>query len=151
LEKSHRIQQETGQPHDWQDDRRTAADRGFQRAERSDPVEHHCPGGERRRAGGHHPGWHAARSHHVKILQNAGLISTRKAGRNYYYSLRREVIEHLLDSLWELAPSPRPIIDSRQGSSDRRPLRRQDWAERQPTVLHQRAVNDSDEAIVLTW
>jgi DNA-binding transcriptional ArsR family regulator len=90
-------------------------------------------------------------SYHVKILQNAGLISTRKAGRNYYYSLRREVIEHLLDSLWELAPSPRPIIDSRQGSSDRRRLRRQDWAERQPTVLHQRAVNDSDEAIVLTW
>jgi DNA-binding transcriptional ArsR family regulator len=42
-------------------------------------------------------------SYHVKILQNAGLISTREEGRNYYYSLRREVIGCLVDDLWELA------------------------------------------------
>jgi len=42
-------------------------------------------------------------SYHTKILQNAGLISTRKAGRNYYYSLRRDVIRDLLQGLLDLA------------------------------------------------
>src|SRR5580704_10783922 len=48
-------------------------------------------------------------SYHIKILQNAGLIETRKAGRNYYYCLRRDVIRDLLDGLWELVPAPRLV------------------------------------------
>src|ERR1700734_4042661 len=55
-------------------------------------------------------------SYHTKILQNAGLISTRKAGRNYYYSLRRDVLRDLLDGLWELAPTPRPVVGTQNGS-----------------------------------
>src|SRR6202795_1983975 len=39
-------------------------------------------------------------SYHTKILHDAGLISTRKAGRNYYYSLCRDVLSDLLDQLW---------------------------------------------------
>src|SRR5580704_11164592 len=45
-------------------------------------------------------------SYHTKILHHAGLISVRKSGRNYYYSLRRDVLHKLLDDLWELAPRP---------------------------------------------
>ena len=48
-------------------------------------------------------------SYHTKILHHAGLISVRKSGRNYYYSLRRDVLHKLLDDLWELAPTPRPV------------------------------------------
>jgi DNA-binding transcriptional ArsR family regulator len=90
-------------------------------------------------------------SYHIKILQNAGLISTRKAGRNYYYTLRRDVIEGLADDLWELAPTPRPVIGSQKGRASRRRSARPDQAER-PAVSRQRAVNDDvEEAVVLTW
>ena len=41
--------------------------------------------------------------YHTKILYHAGLISVRKSGRNYYYSLRRDVLHKLGDALWELA------------------------------------------------
>src|SRR2546430_10573810 len=67
-------------------------------------------------------------SYHIKILQNAGLISTRKAGRNYYYSLRRDVIGELADGLWELVPTPRPVIGIGKGSPNRRLPRRPDQA-----------------------
>ena len=55
-------------------------------------------------------------SYHTKILHHAGLISVRKSGRNYYYSLRRDVLHKLLDDLWELAPTPRRTF--RQSSPD---------------------------------
>jgi DNA-binding transcriptional ArsR family regulator len=90
-------------------------------------------------------------SYHVKILRNAGLINTRKEGRNYYYSLRRDVIEDLMDRLWELAPTPRAVADGQQGSATRRRPRRQDHA-RRTTVTRQRAGSDAtEEAVVLTW
>src|SRR6202045_2473987 len=47
-------------------------------------------------------------SYHTKILQNAGLISTRKAGRNYYYSLRRDVLSDLIGGLHRLPLPPPP-------------------------------------------
>jgi DNA-binding transcriptional ArsR family regulator len=89
-------------------------------------------------------------SYHVKILQNAGLISTRKAGRNYYYALRRDVIGNLIDGLWELAPSPRLVTGTHEGSVSRSRPRRPNRAER-PTASGQRAVNDVEEVAVLTW
>src|ERR1700734_296153 len=68
-------------------------------------------------------------SYHTKILQNAGLISTRKAGRNYYYTLRRDVLTELLDGLWELAPTPRPVVGTQNGSvANGRRAKRQDSA-----------------------
>jgi DNA-binding transcriptional ArsR family regulator len=54
-------------------------------------------------------------SYHTKILHQAGLISVRKEGRNYFYSLRREVLHEVLDSLSELTPAPWPAGDQEIG------------------------------------
>src|ERR1700678_1532397 len=51
-------------------------------------------------------------SYHTKILYHAGLITVRKSGRNYYYSLRRDVLGDLLSDLWVLAP------DAQQGAPE---------------------------------
>jgi DNA-binding transcriptional ArsR family regulator len=47
-------------------------------------------------------------SYHMKLLLDAGLIRRRRPGRNFYYSLRRDVFADLLDVLRELAPTPPP-------------------------------------------
>jgi DNA-binding transcriptional ArsR family regulator len=44
-------------------------------------------------------------SYHAKILQQAGLLSVRKEGRNYFYALRRDVLREALDELGQLAPA----------------------------------------------
>src|ERR1700693_1904274 len=56
-------------------------------------------------------------SYHTKILQNAGLISTRKAGRNYYYSLRRDVLSDLIGGLHRLGAPPGPVVGAENGSA----------------------------------
>jgi DNA-binding transcriptional ArsR family regulator len=35
-------------------------------------------------------------SYHIKVLYQAGLITIRKQGRNYFYSLRRETMDALV-------------------------------------------------------
>lgn len=65
-------------------------------------------------------------SYHTKILTQAGLIEVRKRGRNYFYSLRREVLRSLMDEMWTLAPGPRLVSstdDQSAGSSDRPALK----------------------------
>src|ERR1700761_5783607 len=54
-------------------------------------------------------------SYHTKILQQAGLISVRKEGRNYFYALRRDVLRDVQDELGRLAPAPRPVGDAGPG------------------------------------
>jgi DNA-binding transcriptional ArsR family regulator len=49
-------------------------------------------------------------SYHTKILYHAGLIKVRKSGRNYYYSLRRDVLRSLLFDLWVLAPASQAAV-----------------------------------------
>jgi DNA-binding transcriptional ArsR family regulator len=90
-------------------------------------------------------------SYHIKILQNAGLITARKAGRNYYYSLRREVLRDLLDSLWQLAPTPRPVPGPQDGpvSASRRKKRAD--AASIAAIARQRTQDDIEEVAVLTW
>jgi DNA-binding transcriptional ArsR family regulator len=91
-------------------------------------------------------------SYHTKILQNAGLISTRKAGRNYYYSLRRDVLRDVLDGLWELAPTPRPVVGTENGAvpTGRRQKRHEPAGI--AAISRHRDVNDEiEEAAVLTW
>jgi DNA-binding transcriptional ArsR family regulator len=91
-------------------------------------------------------------SYHTKILQNAGLISTRKAGRNYYYSLRRDVLSDLLDGLWELAPTPRPVVGTQNGSvANGRRAKRQDSAAMAAISRPRDAGEEIEEAAVLTW
>jgi DNA-binding transcriptional ArsR family regulator len=48
-------------------------------------------------------------SYHTKILTQAGLIEVHKRGRNYFYSLRRDVLRGLIDELGALTPGPRLV------------------------------------------
>jgi DNA-binding transcriptional ArsR family regulator len=79
-------------------------------------------------------------SYHTKILYQAGLINVRKSGRNYFYSLRREVLHELLDDLWDLAPAQRPAVRDEDGRAVSGPA-------------HDRpgAPEDAEETVVLTW
>jgi DNA-binding transcriptional ArsR family regulator len=99
-------------------------------------------------------------SYHTKILYHAGLINVRKSGRNYYYSLRRDVLHKLLDDLWELAPSPRPVVREedghvamgrRQKRSEGHAATRKRRAAREPAAREAAARDSVDEAVVLTW
>ncbi len=56
-------------------------------------------------------------SYHTKILTQAGLIEVRKRGRNYFYSLRREVLRSLMDEMWTLAPGPRLVSGTEEQSA----------------------------------
>jgi DNA-binding transcriptional ArsR family regulator len=91
-------------------------------------------------------------SYHTKILQNAGLISTRKAGRNYYYSLRRDVLRDLMDGLQRLASTSGPVTGAQSGPEPTgRRRKRQDTAGI-AAISRQRDVSDDIEEItVLTW
>ncbi len=92
-------------------------------------------------------------SYHTKILQNAGLISTRKAGRNYYYSLRRDVLKDVLEGLWELAPTPRPVVGTENGAVQTgRRKKRLESASIAAAISRQREPSDDiEEVAVLTW
>jgi DNA-binding transcriptional ArsR family regulator len=79
-------------------------------------------------------------SYHTKILYQAGLITARKSGRNYFYSLRREVLHELLDDLWELAPAQRSAVREADGPAVSGPPRNRPAAP-----------GDVEEAVVLTW
>ena len=79
-------------------------------------------------------------SYHTKILYQAGLINVRKSGRNYFYSLRREVLHELLDDLWDLAPTQRPAVRDEDGHARLGPARNQPGAP-----------EDAEESVVLTW
>lgn len=95
-------------------------------------------------------------SYHTKILQQAGLLSVRKEGRNYFYALRRDVLREIQGELWRLAPAPRPVGDD--GIDYDAPVTRR-RAERpaaaQPRAVRakqrgRRAVGD-EEMVLLTW
>ena len=92
-------------------------------------------------------------SYHTKILHHAGLISVRKSGRNYYYSLRRDVLHKLLDDLWELAPMPRPVVAKEDGQVAMG--RGQKRADAHSAAARKRraipARETVEEAVVLTW
>jgi DNA-binding transcriptional ArsR family regulator len=91
-------------------------------------------------------------SYHTKILYHAGLISARKEGRNYFYSLRRDVLHELLDSLRELGPTPRNVISRQEGYV--RKGKAQDLVERaqgEAPTNYGEAPSNLDEALVLTW
>ncbi|MGW1029462.1 ArsR/SmtB family transcription factor [Streptomyces sp. NPDC002577] len=86
-------------------------------------------------------------SYHTKILAQAGLISVRKAGRNFFYSLNREVIRSVMDELWSLAPEPQPVREGRvdyDAWSRRRRARRTDDATQDKSTAQ-------NELTLLTW
>ena len=96
-------------------------------------------------------------SYHTKILYHAGLISVRKSGRNYYYSLRRDVLRKLLDDLWELAPTPQPVVREEDGHMAMgRRQKREAHALSSPARNRRgpretAASQNVEEAVVLTW
>jgi ArsR family transcriptional regulator len=50
-------------------------------------------------------------SYHVQILRRAGLIAVRKAGRNYFYQLREDVLEAYAPGVLEhLETTDDPIL-----------------------------------------
>jgi DNA-binding transcriptional ArsR family regulator len=80
-------------------------------------------------------------SYHVKILVQAGLLAVRKDGRNYFYTLQRDVLQALTEDVWALVPAPRPVRHGAPG------LRRARAGSRRPRERD--AVGD--EVTVLTW
>jgi DNA-binding transcriptional ArsR family regulator len=85
-------------------------------------------------------------SYHTKILVQAGLLSVRKEGRNFYYTLRREVLRALVDDVWSLAPEPRPVRDGAPAFRASGPRRRRHHIERPAEVA-----SVESEAVLLTW
>ena len=98
-------------------------------------------------------------SYHTKILQQAGLLTVRKEGRNYFYALRREVLREVQDELWRLAPGPRPVVETESGFQAAPARRRAERPGSQAAAEakaarrergQRRAVGD-DDVVVLTW
>jgi len=95
-------------------------------------------------------------SYHTKILQQAGLLSVRKEGRNYFYALRRDVLQTVLDDLWHLAPAPRPVIEGGVGYAAPASRHRSErsLADQSASRRHERRVRRAagdDDMVVLTW
>jgi DNA-binding transcriptional ArsR family regulator len=95
-------------------------------------------------------------SYHTKILSQAGLISTRKQGRNFYYTLRRDVLRGLIDEIWTLAPEPRAVGEGGKLERKPTPTRRRRSGPAAAARLRQAAGDERREAEVgevtlLTW
>jgi DNA-binding transcriptional ArsR family regulator len=95
-------------------------------------------------------------SYHTKILQQAGLLSVRKEGRNYFYALRRDALRAVQDELWRLAPGPRPVgQDGIEYDAPAPRSRSERSAVAQPRAARserrgRRAAGD-EEMVLLTW
>ncbi|MCW2715450.1 MAG: putative ArsR family transcriptional regulator [Frankiales bacterium] len=93
-------------------------------------------------------------SYHTKLLQQAGLLEVRKEGRNYYYALRRDALQEVVDELWQLAPAPRPVSDEGVPYESAASRARSERAAAASKPSHRRtgrrAVGD-DDVVVLTW
>jgi len=92
-------------------------------------------------------------SYHTKILQQAGLLTVRKEGRNYFYALRREMLRDVQDELWRLAPAPRPVGEDGIGYEVPAVRHRPEAAQARNARRDRRArrVAGDDEVVVLTW
>jgi DNA-binding transcriptional ArsR family regulator len=96
-------------------------------------------------------------SYHTRILQQAGLLLVRKAGRNYFYTLHREVLRDVQDELSRLAQIPLTVVEDgtpgvtqpaqRSAGRSLAPLvngTRRKWPKR-------RSAGDDEEVDLPTW
>jgi DNA-binding transcriptional ArsR family regulator len=83
-------------------------------------------------------------SYHTKILVQAGLLSPRKHGRNFFYTLQREVLHALVEDVWSLAPEPRPVRDGA-------PAFRSTSTRRRRSPAGKQAETAEPGAALLTW
>lgn len=86
-------------------------------------------------------------SYHTKILAQAGLISVRKEGRNFFYALNGDLVHELLDELSALAPQARPVRKGRV-SHDSQSRRRRT---RRETEMAQDKGAEQNDLVLLTW
>ncbi|GAA1262048.1 hypothetical protein GCM10009677_12100 [Sphaerisporangium rubeum] len=82
-------------------------------------------------------------SYHMRVLVQAELVSVRKEGRNFYYTLRRDVLRRIVDELWQVAPEPRLVTED---GLDLQPAARR----RRPAATP-RAADAQCEVVLLTW
>jgi len=87
-------------------------------------------------------------SYHTKILAQAGLISVRKEGRNFYYTLRRDVLQSIASELWTVAPGPRPVRDGMVDLKSNPNNRRRNRIRPRP---NDGGVAVGQEVVLLTW
>ncbi|MFE2432831.1 ArsR/SmtB family transcription factor [Streptomyces sp. NPDC059373] len=87
-------------------------------------------------------------SYHTKILGQVGLLEVRKKGRNFFYTLNRDVLRDVMDELWSLAPEPRPVS---QGRVDHRTASRRRHVRRDVEERQDAAVDQQNELVLLTW
>jgi len=91
-------------------------------------------------------------SYHIKTLVQAGLLTARKEGRNFYYTLRQDTLRQLVDEIWALSPQPRAMrgdqVDHSSGKSVRR---NRAGAARRVAVADDVAVGNENGAVILTW
>lgn len=78
-------------------------------------------------------------SYHTKILAQSGLIEVHKRGRNYFYSLRRDVLRSVVEALGTLDPDllattntqapelSRPVFKAAAGDDTPRPTTLLTW------------------------
>jgi DNA-binding transcriptional ArsR family regulator len=94
-------------------------------------------------------------SYHTKILQQAGLLSVRKEGRNYFYTLQRDALREVQDELWRLAPAPRPVAEGGTGyqapPARRRGERPAAVQSRSSRRERPRRAAGGEDAVILTW
>ncbi|MCU1659918.1 MAG: putative ArsR family transcriptional regulator [Pseudonocardiales bacterium] len=89
-------------------------------------------------------------SYHTKILVQAGLMTVRKEGRNFFYTLNPATLRALIDEVWALAPSPVPVLD---GHRDFRPVAggRRRKAAHPNMRVDSIAAGAEHDPVVMTW
>jgi DNA-binding transcriptional ArsR family regulator len=91
-------------------------------------------------------------SYHIKTLVQANLLSVRKEGRNFYYTIRHDTLNELLDEIWTLSPQPRVVRGDQVDHSSAPRTRRRSGAARHRSSAHADvATNDDGGAVILTW
>jgi len=90
-------------------------------------------------------------SYHTKILVQAGLMSVRKEGRHFYYTLRPEALRALVDELWTLAPGPVPVDDGMLNFGAAGQRRRKATNSRRAPRVDGMAAGAEHDPLVLTW
>jgi DNA-binding transcriptional ArsR family regulator len=90
-------------------------------------------------------------SYHTKILIQAGLLDVRKEGRNFYYTLRRDVLRALVDDVWALAPEPRPVRDGTATFRASSAVSRKRWRSDGAVAEVANGSRADGEAVLLTW
>jgi DNA-binding transcriptional ArsR family regulator len=90
-------------------------------------------------------------SYHIKTLVQANLLSVRKEGRNFFYTIRHDTLNGLLDDIWKLSPQPRVVRGDQVDHSAAARGRRRAAAPRRRAAGYPDGSTADDCAVILTW